>query len=154
LVGPFPWISNDGFQKSNINEPNVDPKAAYSVNGKEITWKPFTTQKDTGLVDLAAVLGPQSNATAYGMARISAAADIDAVARMGSDDGVKLWVDGEVVHEHNVNRGTAIDQDQAPVKLKTGPNAFLIQITQSGGGWNFCLRLTKPDGAPLVFTNE
>jgi HEAT repeat protein len=153
LVGPFPWSPSDGFQKSNIREPNVDPTAVYFVNGKEITWKPFTAQNDMGLVDLGAVLGPQSNATAYGMARILVPADIEAVARMGSDDGVKLWVNGEVVHEHDVNRGTAIDQDQAPVKLKTGSNVFLIQITQGGGGWNFCLRLTKPDGAPLAFTN-
>ena len=90
--------------------------------------------------------------TAYGLAEIEVPEAVDAVVRVGSDDGVKVWVNGEAVHEHNVDRGAALDDDQAPARLKAGKNTLLVQITQGGGGWVFCLRLTRPDGVPLAFT--
>jgi len=71
---------------------------------------------------------------------------------MGSDDGIKVWVNGDVIHENNIDRGTLLDQDQAPAKFRAGKNAILVQVTQNTGGWDFCVRLTRPDGAVLPFT--
>jgi len=74
----------------------------------------------------------------------------DAVLRCGSDDGIKVWINGEVVLNRDVDRGAKVDQDQAPCKLKAGANEILVEISQGGGGWNFNLRFTTPDGRPLV----
>ncbi|MCL4217975.1 MAG: HEAT repeat domain-containing protein [Candidatus Hydrogenedentes bacterium] len=154
LVGPFPWTASEAFQHINVNEPDVDLAATYTVGDKNLAWKPYQSPDAAGIVNLAEILGMPAGAAAYGFATINVDKDTDAVVRVGSDDGVKVWVNGEVVHENNVDRGMAMDQDQAPIKLLAGDNTLLVEITQGGGGWGFCVRLTQPDGKPLLFTNE
>ncbi len=153
LAGPFPWAASDGFQKTHVNEPDVDLNAKYQSGGKEVAWTPYASQSPTGLIDLGGVFGPTTNTTAYGLARISVPAEMDATIRAGSDDGIKIWVNGKVVHENNVDRGAAIDQDQAPIHLVAGENTILIEVTQGGGGWNAYVRLTRTDGTVLEFTD-
>lgn len=152
MVGPFPWNQNEAFQKTPINEPNVDPSAKYQAGGKEVTWAPYTTQSPTGSIDLGAIFGASDNSTAYGLAKVTVPAEIDAIVKSGSDDGIKIWVNGKAVHENNVNRGALIDQDQAPIHLVAGENTILVQVTQGGGGWIGYVRLTKADGTILEFT--
>lgn len=154
LVGPFPWSMSDGFTETPVGEPAVDPSATYRVGDREISWRRHETQDPAGFFDLTAVFGAQSNATAYGLAEIVLPEDTDAVVRLGTDDGVKLWVNGQPAHENNVDRPSTLDQDLVPVRLQRGPNVILIQVTQIAGGWNFCLRLTRTDGTPLAFSVE
>ena len=104
------------------------------------------------MIDLLAEYGDLSDVSAYGFAEIVSDEVVDAVARMGSDDGVRLWVNGELVHEHNVQRSAVLDNDQVPVMLKAGKNALLIQVTQGPGAWKFCLRLTRRNGTPVPIT--
>ena len=96
----------------------------------------------------------RDNAAAFAHCVIVAGEDMDATLRGGSDDGLKIWVNGEVVHANDVDRGYAPDSDVAPVKLKAGKNAVLVMISQRMGGWNFGLRLTRPDGTVPAFTVE
>jgi hypothetical protein len=154
IAGPFPWNRAEAFKVVNVGEPAVNLAATYKAGGKDIAWKKFETKDNSGIVDLVAVTGGTANVTGYATTTITVAADTDAVARMGSDDGIKLWVNGAAVHENNADRGTQIDQDKAPIKLKAGVNTLLVEVTQGGGGWNFCLRLTNKDGAPLAFDSE
>lgn len=151
LVGPFPFSKTQGFPIC-IKEPNVDLNATYTVDGKPVTWTVYTSPDASGIVDLLSVFGAQNNVCAYAYAEISIYEETEAVVRVGSDDGIKVWVNGDVIHENNIDRGMMLDQDQAPAKFRAGKNAILVQISQNTGGWNFCLRLTKPDGAVLPFT--
>ncbi len=153
MVGPFSWSADKAFEKANINEPNVDPSAKYQAGNKEVTWTPYTSQSPTGLIDLGAVFGVADNSTAYGLAKVTVPAEMDAIVKAGSDDGIKIWVNGKAVHENNVNRGALPDQDQAPIHLVAGENTILIEVTQGGGGWNAYVRLTKTDGTVLEFTD-
>lgn len=151
VVGPFDWAPADGFAKTFINEPNVDLSAAYD---KGQQWKLLETGHLAGHLDLTAPLEMRDNAVAFAHCVIVAGEDMDATLRGGSDDGLKIWVNGEVVHENDVDRGYAPDSDVAPVKLKAGKNAVLVMISQRMGGWNFGLRLTRPDGTVPAFTVE
>ena len=69
---------------------------------------------------------------------------------LGSDDGVKAWLNGEVVHSNNMDRGEAADQDTAPIRLKKGVNQLLLKITQGGGGLSACARIVGSDGLPMA----
>jgi hypothetical protein len=75
--------------------------------------------------------------------------EIEAALLLGSDDGVKAWLNGEVVHSNNVDRGQVADQDMAPIKLKKGANELMLKISQGGGGWSACARIVGRDGAPI-----
>lgn len=152
LVGPFPGNIYDGFKETNINEPDIDLTATYSVGEDTTGWRSATTPATAGMIDLLAEYGDLSDVSAYGFAEIVSDEAVDAVARMGSDDGVRLWINGELVHEHNVQRSAVLDNDQVPVMLKAGKNALLIQVTQGPGAWKFCLRLTRRNGTPVPIT--
>jgi hypothetical protein len=68
---------------------------------------------------------------------------------IGSDDGIKLWVNGELVHANNAVRGLTPDQDRAQGELREGGNDLLAKITQHTVGCGMTLRITALDGAEI-----
>jgi len=100
-------------------------------------------------VPLAAVFSGQANCVAYLKAEVSAPQATDAILLMGSDDGIKAWLNGTVVHSNNIDRGQIVDQDMTPIKLKQGANELLLKITQGGGGWSACARIVGANGLPV-----
>ena len=53
---------------------------------------------------------------------------------VGSDDGVKVWLNGELVHKALVDRPANDYQDAFPVTLKRGTNVLLVAIDNNGHG--------------------
>ena len=68
---------------------------------------------------------------------------------MGSDDGIKAWLNGKLVHANNVARGTVRGSDTVNVALEKGWNSLLLKITQNNGPWSFGARVGKRDGTSL-----
>jgi hypothetical protein len=64
-------------------------------------------------------------------------------AYVGSDDGVKVWVNGELVHENKVSRPVEVDNDEFTARLRAGQNSILLKISQLGGPWGFILRYAE-----------
>ena len=57
---------------------------------------------------------------------------------VNSDDSIKVWLNGEVVHTNPVNRGRGnanTFQDTFEVDLKRGSNLLLVKVSERGGGW-------------------
>lgn len=89
---------------------------------------------------------------AYALINIISPRDRKNVAMgVGSDDGVKVWLNGDVVHVNDVNRGTTGIQDLFRVDLRTGSNLLLVKVTDRFGHWGmfFEVYLNKTD-----FTTE
>ena len=70
---------------------------------------------------------------------------------VGSDDSVKVWLNGDVVHVKNVRRSTTGIQDHFRVDLKTGDNLLLVKVTDKFGHWGLFFDIYL-DGAD--FTTE
>ncbi|MFI5379623.1 MAG: HEAT repeat domain-containing protein [Tepidisphaerales bacterium] len=68
---------------------------------------------------------------------------------IGSDDGVKIWVNGALVHSHNIARPIKAGEDSAEAALKEGWNDFLVKVTQNNLGFAVCIRIRNSDGAPI-----
>ena len=68
---------------------------------------------------------------------------------LGSDDGVKVWVNEKQVYAQNVARALQPGSDKVKVELNRGWNSILLKITQNNQGWEFCARLRKADGSQL-----
>lgn len=115
--------------------------------GETVTWKPAP---QTDHMNLAALFPDQANCVAYLRTGLVAPRDCEGMLLLGSDDGVKAWLNGTVVHSNNTDRGEIVDQDMAPIQLKQGPNELLLKITQGGGGWSVCARIVGPDGLPIA----
>jgi hypothetical protein len=57
---------------------------------------------------------------------------------VNSDDSIKVWLNGEVVHTNSVNRGRGnanTFQDTFAVDLKRGSNLLMVKVSERGGGW-------------------
>jgi len=55
--------------------------------------------------------------------------------RVGSDDAIKVWLNGEVVHANPIDRGASGYQDEFPVNLRAGENLLMVKVSQ---GWSDC----------------
>jgi hypothetical protein len=62
---------------------------------------------------------------------------------VGSDDGIRIWLNGEVVHSHEVGRGHSHEQDQVKVYLKPGTNRFLVKLDNYLAGWGFSMKIPR-----------
>ena len=55
--------------------------------------------------------------------------------RVGSDDSIKVWLNGEVVWSNATNRGHNDTVDIFPVNLKKGDNLLLVKVSEGKGIW-------------------
>ncbi len=65
---------------------------------------------------------------------------------LGSDDGIKVWVNGEVVLAKDLPRGHIPGDDKVKVALEHGWNKLVLKISQDGGLWGACARIRRADG--------
>ena len=55
---------------------------------------------------------------------------------VGSSDGVKVWLNGQLVHQRLVGRNTNDYQEFFPVRLSQGTNVLLVAVdNRDDGGW-------------------
>jgi hypothetical protein len=67
--------------------------------------------------------------------------------RLGSDDGVRVWLNDAVILSQSTCRAVVRDQDVLPVTLRAGWNRLLFHVRDNGGGWSLRARVTGPGGA-------
>jgi HEAT repeat protein len=114
-------------------------------------WKPMPvgTQPDKPwLLDLKQTLTGEDR-VAYLRAYVSVGRDLKARLDLGSDDGLKAWVNGRAVLGNPAWRGVKPGDDQVPISLQTGWNTILLKVVQGGGDWGACARLVDRDGKPI-----
>jgi len=68
---------------------------------------------------------------------------------MGSDDGIRAWVNGILVWSNDVTRGHTFNQDRVQVNLNAGWNRLLIKVKNGTGGFAFSARFTDAAGNPV-----
>src|SRR6266850_2250756 len=64
---------------------------------------------------------------------------------VGSDDAIKVWVNGKLVHANNASRGNEAGQDKARIELEEGWNTMMLKVINGGGGWGANARLRTLD---------
>ena len=141
MAGPFTKEGKDGNALFDEVLPPEQP-------GGKVEWRPVTAPK-SGLVELDKILRGGDNRVAYLKTQIVSDTEQEALLEMGSDDGIKVWLNGKVVHANNAVRPCAPGQDKKKVKLAKGANALLVKITQGGGQWAGCVRLRAADGREI-----
>ena len=87
----------------------------------------------------------------------SKTAQSDVTMRAGSDDSIKIWLNGEVVHNNPTDREAEDFQDEFTVDLKQGDNLLLVKVSERGGWWSMFVGIDadvnavyKPPPDPVV----
>ena len=65
----------------------------------------------------------------------SAMAHDNVTMSVGSDDSIKVWLNGEEVYKNPIDRGSGGYQDTFSVNLKQGENLLLVKVSQGWGNW-------------------
>lgn len=107
-----------------------------------------------GLISIAEIIGAADNVAAYLRSQIWSAKQEDATLEIGSDDGIKVWLNDQLVHANNAGRPVTPGEDKVKVALKQGWNKLLLKVTNIGGNWGACARLVGTDGKRLSNINE
>ncbi len=73
---------------------------------------------------------------AYGSITLNSLREQETRMFAGSNDAVKVWLNGQLVHKNPVSRGASDYQDIFPVTLKQGKNVLLVAIFNNTGTWS------------------
>ena len=124
------------------------PFAPETPEAKGVVWRTLsagTDPKRPPIVDLKKAIGGDQR-VAYALTWIHSEKATDARLDMGSDDGIKAWLNGKLVHAKNAPRAAIPYTDKVQIKLKAGWNPLLLKITQNQIPWEFCVRITTRNG--------
>ena len=143
-LGSGPYIEK-GKQGSDIFKTAFGPEKS----GTDVKWKRLTRGVGSWDINLESTFGSKDHCAAYMRTRIFSPAEQDARLELGSDDSIKVWLNGKLIHANNTNRGMSPRQDLVKAKLREGWNELLLKVVDNSGGWSFCCRVRKPDGGAL-----
>jgi HEAT repeat protein len=143
MAGPF---QEKGKESRAIFDAVFPPEQPDAPNVK---WRPLKNGAGSWDINLVSAFGQHDHAAAYLRTRVWAPATRDARLELGSDDGIKVFLNGKLVHANYTHRGLAPRQDQSDVKLQQGWNDLLVKVVNHSGPWAFCARLRNPDGSAL-----
>lgn len=104
----------------------------------ELTWERIQSQD--GFVEMQTGI-PKDYTVGYAWAEFDSPRDTDAWLGLGSDDGVKIWLNGVLVHDRWIRRPSRVDDEIVPLHLKQGSNQILIKIQNATIHWSFIYRL-------------
>jgi tetratricopeptide (TPR) repeat protein len=151
IIGPFQNERGGSFDEPYGPETELQLDAAYSGKKRKVSWRMLPVQPLYGTVDFDAMMRPNDEVLAYALAFIEVSEATEAALRLGSDEGLKVWVNDIEVLKRDIHRYMGFDQDVVGVKLKAGANKILVKLAERNGNWGFRLRVTAPDGGKLEF---
>ena len=111
----------------------------------DVEWKPIGVRAEgdhPAYVDLLAAFGGEQR-VAYIRTRFESDTNHPARLELYTDDGVKAWLNGKLVHANNVARPIMPTPDVVDVTLGEGTNSLLLKITQNNLPWGAIVRLRQ-----------
>jgi len=148
-IGPFDNTDGVGFDAVYPPENEIDLKATYNGKAGEVKWRKHDDGTADALLDFTKTAYPKENGVVYALTHFYAPDERAVQLRLGSDDGVKVWLNGALIWSNDVIRNVKADDDIVPVNLKSGRNQLLVKITQISDGWGLMFRMTAAEGKPL-----
>ncbi|MDP3179261.1 MAG: hypothetical protein Q8M76_15240, partial [Spirochaetaceae bacterium] len=126
---------------------------------EEAPWRELEGEPSSlDFLEAFAELGAANeDCVAYGFREIESSEPREVVLKLGSDDGMKVWINGALVFANRVRRPLKPDEDAVVVALPQGKNRFLVKVGQATGAWGFSLRVrdliedrAEGDSVPLA----
>jgi len=150
VLGPLPYPIKDdiffaskegqkvAFDTDSLDFLNFTPEV--TIDNTQYKWS--TLQSKYDIIDLTKLSEEKNdfNVT-YLWAQIQIPRDMTATLGIGSNDAVKVWLNGQLVHENWIYRSVVSDNDRVPVTFRKGTNHLVIKVQNSMGPWGLSCRL-------------
>lgn len=153
VIGPFfsptpgevsldlPTPVEDDFRRRTDGAVNL--KLAYDAGNAVLTWERCFANPRNGMVNLTAEVGPYEWCVAYAYTEFDSPTARDVILRIGSDDGVRAWLNGEQIHTHEARRPYNPAGDPVPARVRAGTNRLLLKIDNARFNWSFGAAVPK-----------
>jgi hypothetical protein len=129
-VGPFPGASADEVYATDFG-PEADLAGA--------AWEPHPEYLDGAPIALPA----GDNAAVYLTRTVAAPFARRLELALGSDDALKVWLNGALVLDRNVRRPLAPAQDRVALQLPAGESRLLVKVVNAGAAFGFQFRVSE-----------
>ncbi len=161
ITGPWLWMvapteigqggasSTDIDQLAHITKGTIaeqliatyGAKAGAPIGDKKWTLGQIAPTGPNNLNDLVTQIGlgegDVNDASAYALLTLhSPIAQPKVIMRVGSDDGVKVWLNGAMVFKNAINRAATGFADIFWINLRAGENLLLIKISEREREWS------------------
>lgn len=134
-IGPFDNTDRRGFHTAYGPEERFDSTLTYAgAENQTVKWTRYSDNA-SGYVDFARLFKPKDDVVAYAYRIVDSPEARTARFGVGSNDGVKVWVNGKTVLDRFVSRKAIPKEDIVTVQLKKGPNTLLVKVDQTGNKW-------------------
>lgn len=147
MAGPFPYSGATDAQIDYLASMGGEQQARPTVysevdlpGGGTVGWRRVNSP-DYAKVDLAALFDQNQNVVAYAYCRIDSDQARVVRATLGSNDGIEVFLNGEIIHRRHVKRSLQLDEDEIELPLQAGRNHLMLKIDQGKGGWGFSFQL-------------
>jgi len=149
IAGPLPY--NDRFDFAHEFGPETEPFnprwQTQGAHGKRVGWEAIHNRGEQ--VKFFWRWKPNTNVSAYATTKILSDKQREVTFLVGSNDGVRMWLNGELIWSNDSRRGAKRDQDVVHATLKPGENRVLLKVAQHDGGWGFYFRIADPMRLPI-----
>ena len=142
------WMLKGPFERKQGEEGKEfidvdDPQALPGQNG----WSPVVYFHDNQ-IDLDKYYNDPFDCVVYAYAEFEAAKEQTAEMWVGSDEGLKIWINGEKAYEHEGRRRHQLPNDKEMVQIRAGKNTLLVRADQGRSRYDFSLNICEPEEDP------
>ena len=130
VAGPFPCgletdcLSGQGGEAGIQATDGLEQKRA---DGTSVKWHSQKSWSDVNAFD--DLTGPKDGAVAYAFTKVTRPKAGKALLMVGSEDGVRVWLNGKLVLTRDGLRSLTVDEDQVEVDMNAGENALLVKLS-------------------------
>ncbi len=141
IIGPFDNSNENGLSTIYPPENEFNVNKTYTGNkNQNVKWKSYHNE-ESGYIDFTKIFHPSENGVVYASRNFKMDEDKSMKIGVGSNDGVRMWLNGKLVLDHKVLRKAEPNQEILTLRFKKGDNSVLIKVDQFGGGWGFYFSL-------------
>ncbi len=150
VIGPFDF--GKGLDQKYPPENNIQLNKTYTGQGGIKTEWITGNTGESGYLNFIKVfrsryqnVTPELEGIAYAYSEVLSPDNRKITMSIGSNDGAKMWINGEVVYKLHAGRAAFPDQDIIKVNLRKGWNKILVKVENLGANWGLYVRILNPE---------
>lgn len=133
-----------GFERAYPPETTTESATVFDTIDGPSPWR-AADGDISGLLSLRQLFGTTNNVVAYAKCQLIAPKDGEARLSIGSNDGARVWANGNLVYSEHGPRSGSNHDAEIVVPVHAGANAILVKVENLGGNWKLYLSVHDPE---------
>jgi hypothetical protein len=131
------WQISPIYTSKTFDEEYDKPEPPEPDQTGTVPWKPFKFEVGK---DYQGIIG-KDQSSVYIKGTVSLPAARTMAFGVASDDAVKVWLNGKLIHAHKINRGVVDGVDPVTGDFRAGDNELIVKVVNGAGPDGVSVRL-------------